>query len=334
MGLVGTLILFLVLVVLSGIFSGSEIALFSLSRATVQGLRQGKRPGSRALVALKKRPHRLLIIILIGNNIVNVYSAALATQLAITFWGSQGVGIATGIVTFLILLFGEIFPKSLAHAYASTIGLVVAWPILALSYLLWPLVVVLEGLSKGLIRIMPGKHESDLEIEDEIRSLLHIGLEEGSTDSFEHEFIERLFKFDDTSVKKIMIPHDKAVMVDGEVPISHIAHFMADSGYSRFPVFQGGRTNIIGMVHVKDVFRANNSDKRREPISSVARRPVTVRVTDKLDDAFEVLRRSRVHSALVQDADDTVVGFVTLEDILERLVGDIRDEFDSRQSAN
>jgi len=323
-----TIIVFVGLFVLSGLFSGSEIALFSLSRAAIKKMQRQGRSGAEAISKLRESPHKLLVTILIGNNIVNIFAAALATEITIGIFGSRGVGIATGIVTFMILLFGEIFPKSLAQAYSETIARYVARPLLVMSYALWPLVLVLEWLSKNLIRIMPGKTESVMEIEDEIRSLLTIGLEEGSTELYERDFVERLFKFDDTPVKDVMIPYESAVLVDGSVPIDQVAHFLAESAYSRFPVYEGSRNKIVGMVHVKDVFRANNSDDRKDNLSTLTRPAVTVGIKDKLNDAFNILRQKKMHSALVKGKDNTIVGFVTLEDILERLVGDIQDEFD------
>jgi putative hemolysin len=328
-----TFAVFVVLFALSGLFSGSEIALFSLSRAAVNKMQRQKRVGAEAISKLRKNPHKLLVTILIGNNIVNIYAAALATAITIELFGSRGVGVATGVVTFMILLFGEIFPKALAQAYAQTIALNVARPLLLLSYILWPLVLVLEWLSRMLIKIMPGKVESTMKIEDEIKSLLMIGLEEGSTELYERDFIERLFKFDDTPVSDVMVAYEKTVLVDGSVPIDQISHFLAKSGYSRFPVYQGSRNNVVGMVHVKDVFRANNSDDRKNSLVTLAQQAVNVRVDEKLDDAFNVLRQKKIHSALVQDKNSTVVGFVTLEDILERLVGDIQDESDRIKEA-
>ena len=259
---------------------------------------------------------------------VNIYAAALATELTINMFGSRGVGIATGVVTFIILLFGEIFPKALAQSYSENIALWVSRPLLAMSYILWPVVVGLERMSKKLVKLMPGDHEASMEIEEEIDSLLHIGLDEGSTDLYEHDYIRRLFKFNDTPVRNVMVPYKEAVMVNGEEEISQIAHFMATSGYSRFPVYHGSRNNIVGMVHVKDVFRANNSDHRREHLESIARNVVSVKSKDKLDDAFEKMKKKEVHSALVMSMEDKVEGFVTMEDILERLVGGIKDEFD------
>ncbi len=322
------IVVFIVLFALSGMFSGAEIALFSLSRAAVKKIERQKNARSRAVVKLKASPHRLLVTILIGNNIVNIYAAALATDITIGLVGSKGVGVATGIVTFLILLFGEIFPKALAQAYADRIALWAARPLLVLLYVLWPLVVVLEFLSKAIVKMMPGEHQATMGIEDEISTLLRIGLEEGSTEAYERDFIERLFKFNDTKVRKIMIPYKEAVMVDGEAEISQIAHFLATSDYSRFPVYQGSKQNVVGMVHVKDVFRANNSDRRDDAIGTLARQAVVVDIDDKLDEVFGLLRMRRAHSALAQDKEGVIAGFVTMEDVLERLVGDIQDEFD------
>lgn len=323
-----TSFVFLVLIILSGLFSGSEIALFSLSRAEIKKMQRQGKAGAQAISKLRKNPHKLLVTLLIGNNIANIYAAALATELTIRFFGSRGVGIATGVVTFLILLFGEIFPKALAQAYARRIALTVAQPLLILSYILWPIVVTLERMSKFIVHYMPGSTDSVMEIEDEIRSLLTIGLEEGSTELYERDFIERLFKFDDTPVQDVMVKYEKAVLVDGDVPIDQIGHFLAQSPYSRFPVYQGSRSNIMGMVHVKDVFRATNSDNRKDDLITLARQAITIRATEKLDDVLNMLRTQQTHSALVQDAAGSIIGFVTMEDILERLVGDINDEFD------
>lgn len=328
-----TIIWFVVLILLSGFFSGVEIAIFSLSQARVRTMvRQGLR-GAKTVERLKSNPERLLVTILLGNNLVNIFAAAIATQLSLELFGSVGVGVATGVVTFLVLVFGEIFPKSLAQVHAVGMARKTARLVLILEYILFPFIWFLEKLAKSVTMITAGRAHPLLVAEEEIRSMLYIGMEKGVIERHEKDFVERLFKFNDLPVRAVLTPIEKVVMLDGDTSIEDIAHFVANSGYSRFPVFQESRQNIVGAIHIKNIMKANNSDQRGEKLSTIVNKPAFVKESSLLDDVFRQMQKMHLHHMLVQDSRGMVIGLITLEDIMEELVGEIHDESDKKKSS-
>jgi len=260
-------------------------------------------------------------------------AAAVATEIAISLFGSSGVGIATGIVTFLILVFGEIFPKTLAQIYAGAVSRYSAPIVFALGFVLFPVVWILEKLADLFSIKAPKKNRARASevIEEEIKSLFQIGVEEGALERQEHEFAERLFKFNDAPVTTVAKPLWEAAMLDGDLPIEEAARAAASAGYSRFPVFRGGDKDIIGVVHIKDIAKANNPERQSRPLAEIAQPPLLVSENDKLDDVFRIMRQKRAHYALVKNSTGRPASLVTMEDILEELVGEIYDESDVRK---
>jgi putative hemolysin len=323
-----TLIWFIVLILLSAFFSGMEIAYFSLSRGRVRTMVRQNLPGAKGVEKLRKKPQRLLVIILLGNNLVNIAAASLATKIAIDLFGSIGVGIATGIVTFLVLIFGEIFPKAIARVHAPALTRYTSGFILFLQYLFFPVVFILEVLSNQVTRIAPGKRGQHLISEDEVHSMMLLGVEEGSLQSYEKDFVERLFRFNDIAVKRILIPLNQVLMLDAESVISQASYFAAHSGYSRFPVYKNNKQNIIGIVHIKNIFQSNNSKNRYDELESVVQKVNTVSADTKLNEIFHLMLKKSTHMMLVRSKTDKIIGIVTIEDLLEELVGEIYDESD------
>jgi len=327
-----TVIFFIVLLALSALFSGIEIAFFSLSSGGVRTMVRNNLHGAKLVERLKQKPRKLLITVLIGNNLVNISAAAIATELAISIFGHGGVAIATGIVTFLILVFGEIFPKSFAQYNPETTSRYTAPFVYVLSVVLTPFAWTLEKLMDLLA--IKKRHDPDMATkvaEEEIRSLFQIGFEKGFIEKHEKEFAERLFKFNDAPVAVIMKPLDHAVMLDGAITIERASEEAAHSGYSRFPVYEGSREKILGIVHIKDIMKISKSGDRSAAVSSLARAPLFVSSRDKLDDAFRIMREQRAHYALVKNETEEIKGLITLEDIIEELMGEIYDESDKRK---
>jgi len=327
----GTIFIFIVLLALSALFSGIEIAFFSLSPGRVRTMVRQNLYGAKLVERLKQKPRRLLITVLIGNNLVNISAAAIATELAISLFGHEGVAIAAGVATFLILVFGEIFPKSFAQYHPGKTSRYTAPLVYVLSVLASPLAWCLETLMDLLTIKKQSSHDASTKVaEEEIHSLFQIGFEKGFIEEHEKEFAERLFRFNDAPISLIMKPLDKAVMLDGSASIGSAFGEAAHSGYSRFPVFADTRENIIGIVHIKDIMKENRPAHQIDPLSSIARPPLFVSSKDKLDDVFRMMRRLHAHYALVKD-DRGVVGLITLEDIIEELIGEIYDESDKRK---
>lgn len=327
-----TLLLFFFLLILSAFFSGTEIAFFSLNPGAVRTMVRKNFKFARLVERMLKRPRRLLITILIGNNLVNIFAASIATQLAISLYGSKGIGIATGAVTLLVLVFGEIFPKTVAQTHARGISRLTALPLYILSIIMFPLVWIFIQLTNLFMHILPGARRKHLQTsEDDIRSLFHIGVEEGSVENHEKIFIERLFRFNDTQVKPIITRIENVVMLDGEKSAGKALHFAVRSGYSRFPVFVGKKGDIVGFVHIKDIATYATSDKNDTLLKNFARKPVYVDEGMLIDDVFRQMQKNYAHYLFVRDKNKKMLGIISLEDILEELIGEIYDESDKNK---
>jgi len=248
-------------------------------------------------------------------------------------FGHNGIAIATGIVTFFILVFGEIYPKSIAQQHPGKTSRYTAYFLYILMIILAPLAWCLEKIID--ILVTDKQHKSILlrtnVAEEEIHSLFQIGYEKGYIEEHEKEFAERLFKFNDESISNVMNPIKKASMLDGTATIEQAFNQAVLSGYSRFPVYKESRNNIIGIAHIKDIMRADNRGKGKDALATIAQSPLAIHSKDKLDDVFRLLIKNHSHYALVKDTSGAITGFVTLEDIIEELVGEIYDESDKRK---
>lgn len=324
-------VIFIILILLSGFFSAAEIALFSISDAQVKLLMQKKFKNAKLINKLKKKPQNTLITILIGNNIVNILSASLATYIAVSIFGNLGVGIATGVVTFVILIFGEIVPKSFAQKNNLKIAQFFS-PILFVFFVLFkPVVWVIHEFNLLLLKIFKIKDNKFL-TEEEIKALARIGVESGHIDYREHVLIEKIFLLNDISVKEVMTPKYKVVFLNGEVPVDSIAYFVAQSGYSRFPVYIDNENNIIGYVHVHDIMKILNSDNRETPLQNLVRKISFFDNNEKIDVVLRKMIKLKEHIALVtRNNQQEIIGLVSLEDVLEHLVGEIEDEVDKAE---
>ncbi len=319
-------ILFFVCLLLSGFFSGSEVALISINQAKVRTLVERNVSGSRALEKLKKNSDHLLITILIGNNVVNIGAAALATSIAIEYYGDVGVGIATGVVTILLLIFGEIGPKTYAARKTEKVALFVSWPILYLSYFFYPLLRVYDGIKK--IFSIKGDIAHPAITEEEIKQWIDVGEEAGTIEEEEHEMLYRVFRFTDTIAKEAMTSRADVVMIDEKSSLEESINIFNETGFSRLPVYHEQIDNIIGILNVKDVFRAIHKKMGHIRIRDLMYDPQFIPESKKVDELLKELQIRKVHLSIVLDEYGTFVGIITVEDILEELVGEILDEFD------
>lgn len=324
------IILFAALVALSAFFSASETAFFSLHQSRIRMMREKKRKNAAIIQKLKLQPQRLLITILIGNNAVNLFTAAYATVIATQFFGSAALGIATGGTTFFILVFGEIIPKSFAYSHNEKIAILLAWPLYLLNVIFSPVSFFLLKLNDFMNRIFAIKHTAGV-TEDEIMVMARMGVESGAIEYREHEMIENVFEFDDVPVGEVMTPRYKVEMVNGEAPVEQVAHFISHSGFSRFPVYEDNDTDkIIGYIHVNAIMKALNSDERDRPVKEFVS-PVDVVSEDmKIERLFRLMKKHKTHMYLVHSDKnpDAIIGLITMEDILEQIVGEIEDETD------
>ncbi len=326
-------VIFLFLILLSAFFSASEIAFFSLGPAQVRLMINKKKKNANLIYRLKKKPQELLIAILIGNNVVNILGASLAAVISVKTFGNLGIGIATGIVTFLVLIFGEIVPKSIAQKKNHEFARFSAPWLYFFTLLLWPVTKVLVGINHIFLRKVFTTKKIRLVTEEEIKALTRLGVEVGAIEYKEREMIENVFSFNDISVGEIATPRYKVVSLNGDVPIEQISYFASQEGHSRYPVYINEEDNIIGYIHVNDLMRYLNSDYREKDLKKIIRGITRVSEGQKIEQVLRQMIKSKEHLFLVtkQDREAEIIGIITMEDILEELVGEIEDETDFGQ---
>ncbi len=320
--LTNQILVLLILLFFSGFFSAAETALFSISKTRAVFLAKQKRKTFQLIKQMKDDPHRLLSTILIGNNVVNVGASALATAITIGLVAHHAVGIATGVMTFLILILGEIFPKSIATRNNVLIARLVIYPLYWLSILFTPIIVLLNFIPKltGKIKRKPNVTE------EELITMVEVVKEEGAIKEEEHELIHNIFEFDDTNASEIMTPRADMFVIEANqrVPLEEIVK----SGYSRIPVIEGDIDHVIGILHVKDLFMQYATSGGEIDVRKIMREPYFVPEIKKLDSLLQQFKRRKQHMAIVVDEHGGVSGLITLEDALEELVGEIIDETD------
>ena len=325
--MISSLLLLAFLIVLSGFFSGAEIALFSLGEARARTLAEEGRRGAKALLEIKSNPERLLATILIGNNIVNIGGASLATAIALERFGNQGVAYATGAMTLLVLIFGEITPKGLATANADSFGLAVAPIIRILSKVLIPVVLPLEALTRAFVR--RSQREGRMTVtEGEIREMTAIGHSEGAIDEHERRIIERAFVLDETRVWNIMTPRVDMFAWPETRTLAEIAGELHSVRYSRVPIYGDTIDDITGVLYTRDAYQALIGGQRDVQLVELAREPFFVPGSIPLTRLLSDFQARRIHMGVVIDEYGGTDGLVTLEDVLEELVGEIIDETD------
>ena len=273
--------------------------------------------------------NKLISALLVGNNIVNIGSSALATKMATEAFGNAGVGIATGIMTLLVLVFGEVIPKNLAAAHAETWAMFIAPFIRLVSFVLTPVVFLLTKLSDFVVHFSKSDDEEDPTItEDEFKILVNVGQEEGVLDESESEMINSIFEFDETVVKAIMVPRIDIVAVDVEDSINEALRIIVDGGHSRIPAYEESIDNIVGILYAKDIFAHLDADFDTMKVKELLRPAYYIPETKKVSDLLNELRLKKVHMAIILDEYGGTNGLVTIEDLIEEIIGDIQDEYD------
>jgi len=326
---VGNLIALTFLLVLSGFFSGAETALISLTKGRAEGLVRENRRGAKALYALKRQPQRMLIAILIGNNLVNISASALATLIASRLVGNFGPGLAVGILTILVLVFGEITPKSLATRYAERISLIVAPIILMMLRAVGPVVTVFQKITDALGNVAVEGAEDPMVTESELISMINYGEEEGTIEESERDLIERAFAFTDLVVEDVMTPRHKVFSIDGRRTLNDTLSLLVDTPFSRIPLYEDDPDEILKILHLRDLLPLiGEQERHNETLLSLSREPNFVPDGQSVNETITSFRREQQHMAVVVDEHGTMRGVVTFEDLLEELVGEIYDERD------
>lgn len=323
--------IFILALICSAFFSGSEVALFSITRAKVRTLVNEGIPGSQALSTLKQNPDRFLITILIGNNIVNILAASLATAVAIGIFGEGGIAVtvATVVVVILLLIFGEIGPKMYASRHSAPIALRISPLIFFLSQMFSPVIWVFNYIAgKMTDGTMFTQH---LITEEEIKEWIDVGQEEGTIEKDEQEMLHSVFEFGDTRVREAMTPRIDVVMIEDTVTPGEALEVFKKTGFSRIPVYHENIDSIRGILNIKDAFAAIMDQRYHSPIIELCSEPLFVPETKKIDELLRELKGKKTHQAIVLDEYGAFVGIITVEDIVEELVGDILDEFDTEE---
>lgn len=322
------LLVLIVLLALSAFFSSSETALTTVNKIRVRTLAEAG--DSRAIILSKviEQQGKMLSAILIGNNIVNLSASSLMTTLTINLFGSKAVGFATGILTLLILVFGEITPKTLSTISAETISLKNAKIIYALMTVLTPVIFVVNQLSLGVLLLMKidpnAKH--DTITEDELRTIVEVSHEEGVIESEEKKMINNVFDFGDSLAKDIMVPRIDMTLVDVEATYDELLDIFREEMYTRIPVYEENTDNVIGIINVKDLLLIDNHDDFH--IRDYLREPLYTYEYKKTAELMVEMRKTFNNIVIVLDEYGATAGLITLEDMLEEIVGEIRDEYD------
>ncbi len=317
----------LLLLVLSGVFSGSETALISLSKGRVEALVKEGRLGSGALYKLKADPSQMLTTILIGNNLVNIAASAMATVIATREFGSIGPGLAVGVLTLFILVFGEISPKSLATRYPERISLIIAIPLLAFMRLIYPLVWLFSKFTSWLYHLTGAKGEPTV-TESELIYMLRYGVKEGEIEHDEKEIIERVFAFNDLTARDVMIPIKDVFSLDGNQTVADAVPRVLNKPYSRIPLLNKQSGHFDKLLHLRDLLKASASGQHDVIFQNIAHEPLYALQYLAIDNLFARFRRHNRIFAIVVDEFGDERGIVTLEDLMEELVGEIYDETD------
>ncbi len=317
----------LVLLALSAFFSSSEIAMFNLPRHRLEGLVEEGRPRAKLVQQLKEDPHRLLVTILVGNNIVNVAMSSIATAL-LAMWVSQAasVAIATFGVTAVVLLFGESAPKSYAVENTESWALRIARPLQISEKLLWPMIFVFDHLTR-IVNNMTGSEttlESSYVSRSEIQNLIKTGEQEGVIEEDERQMLQRIFRFNNTIAKEVMTPRLDMTAVDVETSLEEALETAIQSGHARLPVYEGSLDNIIGVLHIRDLVRDYLYGEAEDiTLEDVIEPTLHVPESKNVDELLTEMRERRVHMVVVIDEFGTTEGLITIEDMVEEIVGEI-----------
>ena len=317
-----------VLIGLSGFFSGLEVALVGTRRSKVNQLRKQKVKGAEALYKLKHNPGWMMSSVNLGNNLVNVGSSAFATSLAMRFFGNDGVAIAVGIMTFLILVFGEITPKTYCNANATKIALRYSPVLLAFSYIFWPVVKLFEIITKTMVKLTGSSYHSPPITEEEIKGIVEQGLADKALEKDESDLVHSALEFDDTVIRTVMTPRTKMVTLPAKMLLFEALPLINQNAHSRIPIFGETNDDIVGFIHVRDVLRELESDNKMKTLQQIAREPVFVSQEKMVSSLLKEMKGRKTHLAIVIDEHGGVEGLVTLEDLIEEIIGDIEDETD------
>ena len=318
----------LILVLLSAFFSSAETSMTAANRIRIHSLAE---QGNKRAITLEKvisNSNKMLSTILIGNNIVNIAASSLATTFTMKVFGSMYIGVATGVMTLLVLLFGEITPKTIATLKADDLALTYARPIYALMVVLTPVIYIVGKLANGILfvlRVDPNA-KRDTITEHELRSMVNVGQENGVIEREEKQMIYNVFDFGDSAAKDVMIPRIDMTFIEVNSTYQELMDIFKEDMHTRFPVYEDNTDNVIGIINIKDLLLYPENEQFS--IQKILREPYFTYEYKHTTDLMMEMRKASVNLAIVLDEYGSTAGLVTLEDLLEEIVGEIRDEYD------
>lgn len=329
-GDIAQIISLLVLLALSSFFSSSETALTTVNKIRMRTLSENGDKKAERVLRITNDSGKMLSAILIGNNIVNLSASSIATSLAIRYFGSVGAGIATGILTVLILIFGEVTPKTMATLEADRLSLKCAGVIEAIMFILTPAIFVINRLSMGVLLLLhvDPNASSKLMTEEELRTIVDVGQESGVIEHEERDMIHNVFDFGDSEAKEVMVPRIDMTFVQVDSTYDELIDIFREDKFTRLPVYEDSTDNVIGIINMKDLLLYDN-DKEHFSIRDFLREPYFTFEHKNTADLFIEMRQSSISLAIVLDEYGVTAGLITLEDLLEEIVGEIRDEYDA-----
>ena len=317
------------MVFLSAFFSSSETALTTANKIRMKNLAENGDKRAAKVLKVTSDSGKMLSAILIGNNIVNIFASSLATILAIDIFGDIGSGIATGVLTIIILIFGEVSPKTMATIKADSFSLLIVGIIDALMFILTPIIFIINKLSSivlFLLRVNPNDADTAM-TEEEIRTIVDESQESGAIEDEEREMIHNVFDFGDSLAKEVMIPRIDMTFVQADATFEELIDIYRENKYTRLPVYEESTDHVIGIINMKDVILIDSIETFS--IRNIIRDPYFTYEHKNTSDLFVEMRKSSIPLAIVLDEYGVTAGMVTLEDLLEEIVGEIRDEYDS-----
>ena len=325
----GQLIAIIILLCLSAFFSSSETALTTVNQIRMRTLADNGDKRAARVLHVTGNPGKMLSAILIGHNIVNLSASSISTSLAIHLFGNTGAGIATGILTFLILIFGEVTPKTMATIKADSMSLTVAAPIGLLMKILTPVIFIINKLSLGLMFLLHVniKDAQKKMTEEELRTIVDVSQENGVIEHEERDMIHNLFDFGDAEAKEIMVPRIDMTFVQADATYQEVLDIFRQDMFTRLPVYEDSTDNVIGIINMKDFLLQN--DTPEFSVRNLLREPYFTYEHKNTADLFLEMRKSSISLAIVLDEYGVTAGLITLEDLLEEIVGEIRDEYDA-----
>lgn len=321
-------IVIIILLSLSSFFSSAETAFTTVNKIKIRSLVESGNKRAKKVEKIIGNSGKMLSAILIGNNVVNLSASTLTTSLVIKLWGNYATGIATGIITLLVLIFGEISPKTLATHYSEKIALAYAPVIASLMYILTPVIFIVDNLAGMFLKLF-GVDSTSVKhsiTEAELRTFVDVSHEDGVIEQDEKEIIKNLFDFGDSKAKDVMIPRIDMTLIDVEADYLDVINTYKETKYSRFPVYSETPDNVVGILYIKDLITAPTGQAFK--LKNILRQPFFVYEQKNTSDLFKEMQKNSISIAIVIDEYGSSVGMITTEDLLEEIVGDIRDEYD------